>query len=103
MSNFKSTFEQLKAEQEALNQKIQAAKKEAIEHIQSIINEFNITQEDLYFAASGEKAKRTHSPAAPMYRTPDGIEWTGKGLMKREIKAYLEASGKTLEDIKINK
>lgn len=99
MTNFKSTFEQLKAEQEALNLKMKEAKKEAIRHVQEIIKEFDILASELAFGE--EPVKRTRAPSAPMYRTPTGIEWSGKGLIKKELKAYLEENGLTLEDVKI--
>ena len=99
MSNFKTTFEQLKAEQEALNLKMKEAKKEAVRHVQEIIKEFGITTDELVFGDA--PVKRTRAPSAPMYRTPSGIEWSGKGLIKKELKAYLEENGLTLEDVKV--
>lgn len=99
MSNFKSTFEQLKAEQEALNLKMKEAKKEAVRHVQEIIKEFGITADELVFGDA--PVKRTRAPSAPLYCTPTGIQWSGKGLIKKELKAYLEENNLTLEDVKV--
>lgn len=101
MSDFESKYVQLLREQEALNRRIKEAKQDAIHHVQKIIDEFEIRRDELVFAADGEKAKRKRAPSAPMYRTPTGIEWSGKGLIKKELKAYLEENGLTLDDVRV--
>ena len=50
------------------------------------------------------KVKGTRKKADPKYRLPDGTEWSGKGIMKREFKQYLEENPDTvLDDLLINK
>ena len=101
MTDFKEQFEQLKNEQAALNERMKKAKAEAVKHIQEIILQFNISTKDLNLNESGE-VRRTRAPSAPKYRTPDGsIEWSGKGLIKDELKVWLEENGKTLDDIRV--
>ena len=101
MSDFKSKYSELLREQEILNQKLKEAKKDAIRHVQKIINEFGIRQSELTFAESGVKAKRKRAASPPMYRTPTGIEWSGKGLIKKELKAYLIENNLSLDDVRI--
>lgn len=43
-------------------------------------------------------AEKRRGPASIKYRTPNGIEWTGKGNMKREFRDYLLSQGLTPED-----
>ncbi len=106
MSNdFKAMYESLKAEQVELNDKMKAARAEAIEHIQGIIDTFGITAADLSFAeepkaasAAGRRTYRTRGPSPVKYRTPTGIEWSGKGNMKKSFREYLASQGLTPED-----
>ena len=101
MSDFKSKYSELLREQEILNQKLKEAKKDAIRHVQKIINEFSIRQNELTFADGVIKARRKRASSPPMYRTPTGIEWSGKGLIKKELKAYLIENNLTLDDVRI--
>lgn len=101
MSNFELNFQRLKAEREAINIKLREAKKDAIARVQELIDEFGIARNEVVFTVDGEVAKKTRAPAAIKYRTPTGIEWTGKGQIKKELKAYLEENGLTLEDVKV--
>lgn len=98
MSDFLKAFAELEKKQEALQAEFKQNRKEALAHIQSIINQFDITAEELNF--SGEsKTSHKRAPARAKYRLPNGEEWTGKGVMKKSFKEYFEANGLTKDDL----
>ena len=97
--NFKQTFESFKQEQENLNRRMAEAKREAVMHVQEIIDVFGIRPSDLRFPIEGVAIHRTRTPAAIKYRTPNGITWTGKGRVKKEFLEYLNEQGETLADL----
>ena len=97
--NFKQTFESFKQEQENLNRRMAEAKREAVIHVQEIIDVFGIRPSDLRFPIEGVAIHRTRTPAAIKYRTPNGITWTGKGRVKKELLEYLNEQGETLADL----
>lgn len=97
--NFKQTFESFKKEQEDLNRRMADARREAIQHVQEIIDVFGIKPSDLRFPIEGVAIHRTRAPSPIKYRTPNGITWTGKGRMKKELAEYLEERGETIADL----
>lgn len=100
MSEFKQVYADLQREQEALKQKMLSAKKEALEYVQEIITDFGIQSYELHFADEGAvSTKKTRGKSPIKYRLPNGVEWTGKGNMKREVKQFLEDNNMTREDL----
>lgn len=101
MSKFEETFEQLRMEQEDLDERMDKIRKEAVAHIQAIVDQFGLKSSDIRFYDSTEPAvaKKPRKSSAPKYRLPTGAEWTGKGIMKKEFKEYLEENGLTKEDL----
>ena len=80
----------------------QEAKAEAIAYVQEIITDFQIKSSDLKFADDPvvvTTVKKTRGKSPIKYRLPNGVEWTGKGNMKREVRAFLEANNMTREDL----
>lgn len=99
MQDFQNLFDQLTQEQALLNQKKKEAKSEAIKVILNMMKNLDITLEDLGGISA---TTRKRGPLKIKYRTPTGIEWSGQGLMKKELKEYLEENGLTLEDVKVD-
>lgn len=99
MSKFEDTFEQIRMEQEDLDERMNQVRKEAIKHIQSIVDQFGLKSSDIRFYDSEEPVKKTRKPSAIKYRLPNGVEWTGKGIMKKEVKEYLDANGLDKNDL----
>lgn len=97
--NFKQVFEAVKKEQEDLNRRMANAKREAVMHVQEIIDLFGIRPSDLRFPIEGVAIHRTRAPSPIKYRTPTGITWTGKGRMKKELMEYLAEHGETTADL----
>lgn len=97
--NFKQTFESFKQEQEDLNRRMAEAKRQAIAHVQEIVDVFGIKPSDLRFPIEGIAIHRTRTPSPIKYRTPTGITWTGKGRMKKELLEYLTERGETAADL----
>ena len=101
-NDFKTLYNTLRAEQDALKAKMQSAKGDAIKHVQELIDAFQIQSYDLKFedtpSSFRETPVRRRGPAPIKYRTPTGIEWTGKGNMKRVFRDYLLSQGLTVED-----
>lgn len=101
MSNFEEIFEQIRKEQEDLDERMDKIRKEAIAQVQAIVDQFGLKSSDVRFYDSTKPAiaKKPRKPSAPKYRLPTGAEWTGKGIMKKEFKEYLEENGLTKEDL----
>ena len=100
-NDFKTIYDNLRAEQEALNAKMQSARGDAIKHVQEVIDAFHLLRSELKFEDDHQAkspAEKRRGPASIKYRTPNGIEWTGKGNMKREFRDYLLSQGLTPED-----
>ena len=95
-NDFKTLYNTLRAEQDALKAKMQSAKGDAIKHVQELIDAFQIQSYDLKFEDTPSSFRET--PVRRRGRTPTGIEWTGKGNMKREFRDYLLSQGLTVED-----
>lgn len=99
MSKFEEVFEQVKREQEELDERMAKIRKEAVAHIQGIVDQFGLKSTEIHFYDSELPAKRTRKPSAIKYRLPNGVEWTGKGIMKKEVEAYLKENGLKKEDL----
>lgn len=100
--SFKELYANLQRQQEELKKQAQEAKAEAIAYVQEIITDFQIKSSDLKFADDPvvvTTVKKTRSKSPIKYRLPNGVEWTGKGNMKREVRAFLEANNMTREDL----
>lgn len=102
MSDFKTKYAELAKQKQQLQEELELAKLEAIQYIQEIITDFGITKDELSFADEGcyhPMATKTRKPSPIKYRLPNGAEWTGKGVMKKEVKQYLDEHGLTREDL----
>ena len=100
MSEFKQVYAELQRKQEELKKEAQAAKAEALTYVQEIITDFGIQSHELHFADEGAvSTKKTRGKSPIKYRLPNGVEWTGKGNMKREVKKFLEDNNMSREDL----
>lgn len=79
------TYKELLAQRAELEQKIQAARKEAvadaISKVRQIVNDFELTEQDVFgrFGRSPSDLK-PRAIVAPKYRDPQtGQTWTGRG------------------------
>lgn len=101
MTDFEERFKKLQQEQKSLDDRLEENKREAIEHIQKIVDCFGIKSTDIQFYDQDIPAvtKSGRTPAKVKYRLPNGVEWTGKGIMKKEVKAFLDENGLTKEDL----
>ncbi len=98
-SDFKHVYDSLRAEQTELSEKMKAAREDAIKFVQEVINDFGIHSYELQFQPEDTKrVLRPRGPAAVKYRTPTGIEWSGKGNMKKAFRDYLYSQGLTEAD-----
>lgn len=108
MTNFKDfplVYEEVTGELKAAQEKFDSARGDAICYIQDIINKFKIRASDLVFegavstpcAKDGSNKKR--NSARPKYELPNGDTWTGKGIMKKSFKEYLDKNGLTKDDL----
>lgn len=98
-NNFKAIYESLRSEQEELSKKMQAAKLDAIKYVQELVDAFGIRSSEIAFEDQVDKrVSRPRGPAPVKYRTPTGIEWSGKGNMKKEFREYLLSEGFTEAD-----
>ncbi len=104
-----SNLEQLKAERDALNAKIEQAiaaqRGEAIRQAKKLVVEFNLTARDLGLSGIGGVARRAgdaRARVAPKYRDPNNFEntWTGRGKMPRWLNDAVQ-SGKSKESFLI--
>lgn len=100
MSEFKQVYAELQRKQEELKKEAQAAKAEALAYVQEIITDFDIQSHELHFEDSCHPMqKKTRGKSPIKYRLPNGVEWTGKGNMKREVKQFLEDNNMSREDL----
>lgn len=77
-----TTYKELLAQREALEQQIHAARKvelaDAVQKVRTLVAEYDLTQDDIF----GGKQNRSIKGAivAPKYRDPaTGQTWTGRG------------------------
>lgn len=97
MSDFEQIFQELNRDKEEVAKRFEEAKKDAIAHIKPIIKAFGIEASDLF--TDKKKAKRAYAPVPIKYRLPNGVEWTGKGRVKKEVQEYLDAHNMTKDDL----
>ncbi|MEH3085442.1 MAG: H-NS histone family protein [Xylophilus ampelinus] len=83
------SYKDLVAERDEINRKIEELRNrdvgEAVERIQGLIQEFGLTEEDV-FPPSKERKTSAHKgkKVAAKYRDPEsGKEWTGRGKAPR--------------------
>ena len=94
--NFKELYANLQRQQEELKKQAQEARAEAIAYVQEIITDFQLKASDFTFAEEPVAATKKSRGKSPIkYR----VEWTGKGNMKREVRAFLEANNMKREDL----
>ena len=100
MSKFEEVFNELRMEQEDLDERMSKVRKDAIKHIQDIVNHFGIKSTDIkFYDTEATEPVRQRKPSRIKYRLPNGVEWTGKGIMKKDVEAYLLDNGLTKEDL----
>ncbi len=99
MSDFVKTFSDLSRKQEQLDEELAPNRKEAIKYIQNIFDQFGIKAKEVHFRDSVETEEKPRMTTKIKYKLPNGVTWTGKGHMKREVKEYLEENGLTKEDL----
>lgn len=97
-NDFQELMNSLLEEQKELNARIAEAKEQAIQQVQELIDIFKLKPEDLFneVSASANKVRR---PAVMKYRLPNGVEWSGRGRMKKEFETYLINHGLTEKDL----
>ena len=100
MSDFLKTFEELSKKQEQLKAEFSENRKQAISHIQEIVDQFGIKSSEIRFTSEGSAQSETRRSTTRMkYELPSGVQWSGKGHMKREFREYLDAHGLTKDDL----
>lgn len=98
-TDFKALYDSLRTDRSELEQKMRAARQDAVKHVQELIDAFNILSTDVRFEAKPVRSTfRSRKPPRVKYRTPTGIEWSGMGRMKKEFRDYLISEGLTEED-----
>ena len=87
-----TTLKDLLAQRVALEKQISELRvsemADAIAKIHSLIEEFGLTQEDIFTRTSSAKARKTSvNKVAAKYRDPiSGNEWSGRGLAPKWLK-----------------
>lgn len=101
--SFKETYADLQNQQAELARRTRQARTDAIAYVQEMIELFEIKHTDLRFAPEEDdaavKTAKGRRPTRPKYRLPNGVEWSGKGIMKKEFRLYLEENNLTREDL----
>ncbi len=99
-----TTLKELIAQREAIEKQIDEVRKheitDAITKVRSLIDEYQLTQQDVFAGAAGgaKKVKTTPSKVAPKYRdSVTGKEWSGRGLAPKWL------NGKDKADYLISK
>lgn len=81
-----TTLKELIAQREAIEKQINEVRKheitDAINKVHSLIDEYQLTQQDIFGGAGGvKKVKATANKVAAKYRdSVTGKEWSGRGL-----------------------
>ncbi|WP_175783906.1 H-NS family nucleoid-associated regulatory protein [Burkholderia ambifaria] len=86
-----ATYKELKAQAEALAEKVEAARRaemqSTIEHIRAKVAEYGITEKDIFGARRGRLAKQQTALVEAKYRDPKtGATWSGRGRAPAWIK-----------------
>lgn len=99
-----ATIQELHDQKMALERQIlelqRKARAEAIEKITELMLEAGLTRADLPGSPVAVKSGNTGRKVQPKFRSPDGSEWSGRGLKPNWLKSQL-ATGKKLEDFAI--
>lgn len=90
------SYEELLAEREELDQRIEAARKvevrEAIRKVKALIQEYGLTSDQCGVGAGASSTKKVRKPVAAKYITPDRtVTWSGRGKLPNVFKALVEA------------
>ena len=101
-----ATYSELMAQAQTLMAQAEQARKDelasVIADIKARMKQYGITVADLGgSAASGKKAGKTKSAAAPKFRGPNGELWAGGPGRKPEWVRAVLASGKSLDAYRI--
>ena len=91
------------AEIELKKEKLEEAKAKVrvhrIEKIKEQIDAFSISQDDLF---SAHQSKKSRTPVQAKYRSPNGEEWSGRGLPPKWVAEHIDSGG-SKDDLLINK
>ena len=101
-----ATYSELMAQAQTLMAQAEQARKDelasVVADIKARMKQYGITVADLGgAAASGKKAPKSKSVAAPKYRGPNGELWAGGPGRKPEWVRTVLASGKSLDAYRI--
>lgn len=88
----------LREEEDLIRAEREELKAAAVAEVQKYIDAFSIKAEELSFAGE-EKVVAKRAPSKPMYVLPNGVTWSGKGRIKKEVKDYLEENNLTEDDL----
>lgn len=85
-----NSYKELLREREALELKIKEAREkelaEAITRVRALIDEYELTQQDVFPPARAARSASAGTKVAPKYRDPaTGQTWTGRGKPPRWI------------------
>ena len=85
-----TSYKELMAQREALEQQIQAARKaelaEAVSKVRSIVEEYSLTAEDVFAPVRGRRKNSSGQKVEAKYRNPaTGDTWTGRGKAPKWI------------------
>ncbi|MDO5623979.1 MAG: H-NS histone family protein [Pseudomonadota bacterium] len=85
-----SSYKQLLQEQKELAVRVEEARKQeiadAVTKVRNIVEEFALTQKDVFPSGRKSAGPRTASKVAPKYRNPaTGQTWTGRGKAPKWI------------------
>lgn len=85
-----TSYKELIVQREALEQKIQAARKaeltEAVSKVRSIVAEYSLTAEDVFPPARANRKESSVHKVEAKYRNPTtGETWTGRGKSPKWI------------------
>ena len=72
--------------------KSEAAKSRVIAETQEKFAQLGLTLEDV-LARQHKRKRVTKNPVLPKYRSPDGKEWSGRGVTPKWIREYEEGGG----------
>ncbi|MDR6498613.1 DNA-binding protein H-NS [Burkholderia ambifaria] len=86
-----ATYKELKAQMDALSEKAEAARvaefQAVVDDIRAKVEEYGITEKDIYGARRGKSGTQTKAPTEAKYRDPKtGATWSGRGRAPAWIK-----------------
>ncbi|GAB3363259.1 MULTISPECIES: H-NS histone family protein [Giesbergeria] len=87
MSNYKELLKQREILEAQIKQARQAELAEAVEKVRALVNEFQLTEQDVFPPARSRGASTSAgTKVAPKYRDPaTGQTWTGRGKAPKWI------------------